>query len=69
MTAGNKRIISVPVFFSPLEEKENRFPAACQRSQPSECTQPCLLDPFIHHEVLERRHFVRCAGVWPGGAT
>ena len=52
MTAGNKRIISVPVFFSPP-----RFPAACQRSQPSECTQPCLLDPFIHHEVLER-HFV-----------
>ena len=27
----------------------------CQRSDPSECTQPCPLAPFFHQEVLEDR--------------
>ena len=36
-----------------------RFSAACQRSDPSEGTQPCLLAPFIHQEVLNR-HLAHC---------
>ena len=37
----------------------SRFPAACQRSDPSERTQLCLLAPFFHQEVRNRDH-VRC---------
>ena len=50
MIAGCTRMTSVPVFFAPP-----RFPAACQRSDPSESTEPCLLAPFIRHEAWEQR--------------
>ena len=56
-----------------------RFPAACQRSDPSERTQPHLLAPFIHHELLKHCLVIsspHTAGRgsscdvrgWPGGA-
>ena len=52
MTADNTKMTSDPVFLHcPL------FPAACQRSDPSERTQRCLPAPFIRHEVL-KRHLV-----------
>ena len=49
VTAGNKRMTSVPVVLH-----RPRFPAACQRSDPSERTQPCLPATFMHHEVLKQ---------------
>ena len=54
VTAGNTRTTSVPVFLPPP-----RYPAACQRSDPSESSQPCLLAPSIHQEV-RNRVLVRC---------
>ena len=50
MTAGNWRKSSVPVSIS----APPRFPAACQRSDPSERAQPCLLAPSNHQEVLQQ---------------
>ena len=49
VTAGNKRMTSVPVLL--------HHPSSLRLAEPSQRTQPCLLAPFIHHEFL-KRYFV-----------